>query len=227
MTLDAIDNQKSLPELVYGRLVEAISDGSLRPGERLTQEAVARQLDVSRLPVHQALKRLQAEGFVRPAGRRGLQVAALEPAFVRELYEFRAGIDQIAAGLAARAVDGDKRARGEAILARGRAAARAQDLRDLIEADMAFHQLVYELAGNAMILETMASHWHHTRRVMQHILDDQRNQAQVWRDHEAILEAVCAGDVDAAEREARAHVERAAAWFEHEVDTARGEAAVD
>ncbi|MDZ7748529.1 MAG: GntR family transcriptional regulator [Halofilum sp. (in: g-proteobacteria)] len=218
--MDAIGNQKSLPELVYGRLVEAISDGTLPPGRRLTQEGIAGQLDVSRLPVHQALKRLQAEGFVRPAGRRGLEVAPLEPTFVRELYEFRAGIDQVAAGLAARVADATTRARGEAVVARGHEAAAAHDLRALIEADMAFHQLVYELAGNTMILDTMASHWHHTRRVMQHILGDHRNQAQVWRDHQAILEAICTGEPEAAEREARAHVERAAAWFEHEVGQA-------
>jgi DNA-binding GntR family transcriptional regulator len=224
--LDAIGQQKSLPELVHEQVVEGICNGSLAPGERLTQEGLARQLDVSRLPVGQALKRLEAEGFVRPAGRRGLEVAPLEERFVRELYELRAGIDQVSAGLAATRADADLCERGEALLERGRRAAAAHDIPELIAADMAFHQLIYEAAGNAMILDTMASHWNHTRRVMQTILRDDRNQEQVWRDHAAILETVCSGDAPMAERVARRHVERAADWFESVMarteDAARG-----
>lgn len=215
--MDAIGQQKPLPELVYERVVEGICNGTLAPGERLTQEGLAKLLDVSRLPVGQALKRLEAEGFVRPAGRRGLEVAPLEERFVRELYELRAGIDQVSAGLAARRAAPDLQERGEALLARGNRAAETHDIPELIAADMAFHQLIYEAAGNAMILDTMASHWNHTRRVMQTILRDDRNQQQVWRDHAAILEAVCSGDAALAERVARRHVERAADWFENEM----------
>lgn len=215
--MDAIGHQKALPELVHERIVEGICNGTLAPGERLTQDGLARQLDVSRLPVGQALKRLEAEGFVQPAGRRGVQVAPLEERFVRELYEFRAGIDQVSAGLAARRGVPDLRPRGDALLERGRRASRSDDIPELIAADMAFHQLIYEAAGNGMILETMASHWNHTRRVMQTILSDDRHQEQVWDDHAAILDAVCAGDAAAAEHAARDHAERAADWFENEM----------
>lgn len=218
--MEAIAHQKALPERVYDRIVDGICNGALRPGERLTQEGIARRLEVSRLPVGQALRRLRAEGFVCPAGRRGLKVAPLEPRFVRELYEFRAGIDQISAGLAARRHGPELHQRGRAILERGWRATGASDIPALIDADMAFHQLIYEAAGNGMILDTMASHWNHTRRVMQSILRDDRNQARVWYDHKAILDAVCNGDTAAAERVARAHAERAAAWFEQAVEGA-------
>ncbi len=215
--MDAIGHQKALPDLVHERIVEGICNGTLAPGERLTQDGLARQLDVSRLPVGQALKRLEAEGFVRPTGRRGVQVAPLEERFVRELYEFRAGIDQVSAGLAARRAGADLRERGHSVLERGRRALCNEDIPELIAADMAFHQLIYEAAGNGMILETMATHWNHTRRVMQTILSNGRHQEQVWDDHAAILDAVCGGDAVEAERAARAHSERAADWFENEM----------
>ncbi len=215
--MDAIGHQKPLPELVYDRVVEGICNGTLSPGERLTQDGLAKQLDVSRLPVGQALRRLQSEGFLHPAGRRGVKVAPIEGRFVRELYELRAGIDQVSAGLAARRAGPGLRRRGDAVLERGRRAAARRDIPELIAADMAFHQLICEAAGNAMILETMASHWNHTRRVMQAILGDDHNQDQVWQDHAAILDGVCAGDATEAEAAARRHVERAAAWFENEM----------
>lgn len=218
--MEAIGVSRPLPDQVFDRLVEEISSGSLPAGERLTQERVARELGVSRLPVHQAFRRLEAEGFVRPAGRRGLEVAPVEPPFVRALYEYRAGIDQVAAGLAARNAAADAGERGARLLARGRRAADHGDVPALIEADMAFHQFIYELAGNRLILEAMASHWNHTRRVMQRILVDGAHQRRVWRDHAAILDAVSAGDPDTAEKEARAHVERAARWFAAELEEA-------
>jgi len=219
--MDAIRDRKPLPELVYERVVEGICNGSLAPGERLTQDELAGRLGVSRLPVGQALKRLEAEGFLHRSGRRGLKVAPLEGRFVRELYEFRAGIDQVSAGLAARRTGSGLREQGEALLQRGRDATARHDIPELIAADMAFHQLICEAAGNQMILDTMASHWNHTRRVMQTILSDNRNQEQVWRDHAAILEAVCAGNAADAEWEARQHVERAADWFENEMARVR------
>lgn len=215
--METIGHQRSLSELVYDRVVEGICNGTLAPGERLTQEGLAKQLDVSRLPVGQALKRLEAEGFLRPAGRRGVKVAPVEGRFVRELYELRAGVDQISAGLAARRAGADLRARGDAVLERGRRAATAHDIPELIAADVAFHQLICEAAGNEMIFDTMATHWNHTRRVMQTILSNDRNQNQVWRDHAAILDAVCAGNAAEAERLARLHVERAADWYENEM----------
>jgi len=212
--MDANGSSKPLPELVYERLLEAICAGRLEPGTRLRQETLAAELEVSRLPVGQALKRLETEGFVCSAARRGLMVAPLDIRFVRELYEFRAGIEQMAAGLAARNASAGTTPKGTEILRRGRTAIAAHDIPGLIASDMAFHQLIYELADNTLIRDAMASHWNHTRRVMQQILVDNRNQDQVWSDHEAILAAVCAGDVPAAERCAREHVQRAAAWFE-------------
>lgn len=219
--MDAIDHHKPLPEQVYDRIVDAICSGKLPPGERLTQEEFARRLDVSRLPVGQALNRLKSDGFLIPAGKRGLKVAPLEGRFVRELYEFRAGIDQVSAGLAAKRAGAGLRERGDAVLERGRRAAAAGDIPGLISADMAFHTLICEAAGNWMILETMESHWNHTRRVMQAIVSDDRNQEQVWREHAAILDAICAGNAAEAEWAARDHVERAADWFENELARAR------
>jgi DNA-binding GntR family transcriptional regulator len=208
-----IKSQKPLSELVYDAVVDAICEGSLRPGERLTQEELAEKLNVSRLPVGQALQRLKSEGFVTEAGRRGLKVAGLDPVSVRTIYEFRAGVDQITAGLAARRAGTRQRAEGEAILRRGREAASAGDVRALIGADMRFHWFIYELAGNGLVTDVMTTQWNHIRRIMHSILGEHRNQDQVWREHEAILEAIWAGDASRAERLAREHVEKACDWL--------------
>jgi DNA-binding GntR family transcriptional regulator len=82
----------------------------------------------------------------------------------------------------------------------------------MIEADMRFHRFLYELCGNPMIAETAALHWQHIRRLIGGYLQHypMRN---VWDEHQAILEAVMAGDADRAEAAARQHADNAAAKF--------------
>jgi len=84
---------KSVEEVVTIALRDAILSGELPPGEPLPQERLAEQLRVSRIPLRDALRRLEGEGLVRIGARRGAQVASLSPDDVREIYEIRIGIE--------------------------------------------------------------------------------------------------------------------------------------
>jgi DNA-binding GntR family transcriptional regulator len=200
--LQEIDLAPDLTEQVYERLLGAICSGALPPGARLTQEELAASLNVSRQPVLQALRLLKREGVVVDAGRRGLAVAPVDPALIANIYEVRSALEALAARLAAKA-----RARIDpAVVARGRAAA---DLPALIEADMAFHHLVYAASGNPLIAASADRHWHHVQRAMGASLQMRGVRANVWDEHQAILEAINAGDAPRAERLARQHCEAA------------------
>jgi DNA-binding GntR family transcriptional regulator len=83
----------SVEEVVTTALRDAILSGELPPGERLPQERLAEQLRVSRIPLRDALRRLEGEGLVRIGPRRGAEVASLSPDDVREIYEIRIGIE--------------------------------------------------------------------------------------------------------------------------------------
>lgn len=216
--MQTIDAPRTLPELVYDAVLNAVCEGTLRPGQRVTQEALAARLNVSRLPVGQALRRLEAEGFLCRAGRRGLRVSPMTRELIRDLYGLRAGTDLVSAGLAARNMDRRFVAEGRRILADGRSAVAAHDIPLLISADWEFHWLVYETAGNAKVLELMASQWHHVRRVMNTVIDDVARQGEVWDQHERIYEAIRDGRVADAERLAREHVDSASGWLEEAAD---------
>ena len=170
-----------LVDRVYRSLLDAISDGSLAPGQRITQEDIAQQLAVSRQPVLQALRLLKKDGFVQDAPGRGLQVAAL---------------DALAARLAAQ-----RRYRMDAALIRhGRTAARGRNVAAMIAADLAFHRALYEAAGNPLIAESAQLHWHHLKRVMGAVLQQTGQREAVWDEHQAIADAIAAGDADLAAR---------------------------
>jgi DNA-binding GntR family transcriptional regulator len=183
-----------LVERVYRALGDAISDGSLAPGQRITQEEIAQQLAVSRQPVLQALRLLKRDGFVQDAPGRGLQVSPLDAQWIRNVYQVRGALDALAARLAAQ-----RRFRIDpALLAGGRAAARGDSVAAMIEADLAFHVALYRAAGNPLIEESAQLHWRHLRRVMGAVLQHARQREQVWDEHEAIARAIAAGRGDEA-----------------------------
>ena len=199
---------QSAPDLVdrvYRSLLDAISDGSLAPGARLTQEEIAEQLAVSRQPVLQALRLLKKDGLVQDAPGRGVLVAPLDAEWIARVYEVRGALDGLAARLAAcRRATIDPR-----LIEQGRRAARGRNIKAMIDADIAFHRAVYDASGNPLIGESAAAHWVHLRRVMGAVLQSSPQRESIWDEHAAIAEAIAAGDARQASRLIDHHALRA------------------
>src|SRR6516162_11908898 len=93
--------QPALIDQVYERLVEAIADRTLVPGQRIRQEELGVLLGVSRQPISHALQLLKSQKLVEEHGKRGLIVSSINATRIRELYEVRSAIDGLAARRAA------------------------------------------------------------------------------------------------------------------------------
>ena len=204
--MEQLASPKTLVEQAYDVILDAICAGTLRPGERLTQDSVAKRLNVSRQPIHNALLVLKAQGFVRDAGRRGLAVAPLDPKLFEAIYQFRSAIEPLAVKLATARLDAQATKRGRALIAQGRAAVQAADDKLLVQADMDFHSFIYELSDNSLILQTMRLNWQHLRRAMGEVLRIASLSRRIWREHEAILSAMTRGDAEGAARLIHDHV---------------------
>ncbi|UCH47462.1 MAG: GntR family transcriptional regulator [Betaproteobacteria bacterium] len=201
--------QPTLADQVYEAILSDITAGKFGHDARLIQEDLAESLGVSRQPVQQALLLLRNHGILRDAPGRGLMVAPLEAEFVRNLYEVRAVLDGLASGKAAERGREIAEKDGPSLIARGRAAVASGSISKMIGADMDFHFFLYALSHNPMIAETSLPHWSYLRRVMGEVLLHGETPAEIWDQHEAILNAVIAGDPQDAERLARDHIARA------------------
>ena len=208
--METIPPQPTIVEQAYQTILDAICEGRLEPGERLTQESVAAKLSVSRQPVGQALLLLKQQKFVTEAGRRGLMVAPLDREFMRWIYELRLGIDPLAATLAAQRASAPDVERGREIIMSGERAMREASIAQLIAADMAFHMFVYDISGNRLFGDTMRQLWNHLRRAMREVLQHRDYRKQVWAEHEQMLHAIGERDAEAAAALARAHLANAA-----------------
>ena len=201
----SIPARSSYVETVYQTLLDAISDGRLAPGERLTQEEIAEQLNVSRSPVLQAIGLLKKDGLVRDAPGRGVQVAPLDANWTIKIYEVREALDALAAKLAAqRGYRVDPK-----LIKDGRAAAAGGHVKRMIDADIAFHSAIYEASENPLLVESAQLHWAHLRRVMGAALQSAAQRTTIWDEHEAIAEAVSKGEVEQAAQLAELHIQRA------------------
>ena len=198
-------SEPDLADRVYRALLDAISEGSLAPGQRITQEMLAARLAVSRQPVLQALRQLRQDGFVRDAPGRGVCVTPLEVRWMAQVYEVRGALDALAARLAA----AGRHRIDPLLLLRGRKAAAGHDIQTMIDADLAFHQAIYAASGNPLIGQAAGLHWRHLRRVMGAVLQSSQQRAAVWDEHQSIADAIAAGNPANATALIQRHAEQA------------------
>lgn len=203
--MEPLTNSETLADRAYGVILDAICDGTLKPGERLTQASVAERLNVSRQPIHNALQVLKAQGFVHEHGRRGLCVAPIDPNLFEAIYQLRSAVEPLAVRLAtARAEKADFH-HGRKLIEQGVKAA-AKRGGALIAADMRFHGWIYDLSDNPLIVETMRLNWRHLQRGMGEVLRHPKLSKRMWDEHGAILDAMEKGDADRAALLIHGHV---------------------
>jgi len=193
-----------LIDQAYEAIVDAVCSGDLKPGERLTQELIAARLDVSRQPVTHALAMAKKQGFVAEVGRGRLVVAPVDPQQLQAIQQFRSAIEPLAVRLATPRLTPEAISAGHRIIERAREIIPTGNARTLLHADVDFHSFIYSWSGNSVILETMELNWRHIRRAMG-FGTPYVHAADVWDEHEAVLNAMAQGDAELAAARMHAH----------------------
>lgn len=202
---------QQLSQLVTARLRDQILAGEFAPGDRLVEGRIAEDLDVSRVPVREALRALAAEGLVEIRPRHGAVVASLEPSAAREMVQIRATLEGLNARLAAEHRTPQLLQQIEQVLAEGRTRLESGEGNGLQDLNTRFHDLLYAAGANAMLAELMRSLRERTQRLFIETSEDEVRQS--WEEHAAILRAVQSGDAALAALLAERHVMRAAQYY--------------
>lgn len=192
----------SLRDRAYQSIRSAILEGQLPPGSAISEAERAEALGVSRTPIREALQLLAQEGLVEIYPKRGTLVARLSARDVRESFELREAIETAAARLAARRRTASELEAMQAALAR--AAVSDADAAYVSGAD--FHRAVVAAAHNHYLLQAFdstAGRIDLASRLAARMATDYPPDVS----HEAILAAVTSGDVAAAERAMREHLQ--------------------
>jgi len=206
MSIESLERSKPLVDQVYEKILNAICEGVLGPGDPVRQDDLAEQLKVSRQPVLTALSQLKVQGFLVDRGRRGLQVAPVDRARFDAIFELRSALEPLAASLAAKRATKEQIAAGRAIVQFGRKVAATGDEHAALLADVDFHEWIYQVSGNSLVVQSMQAHWQHLRRSMGEVLQHRDLARDVWNEHAAVLEAIAQRDAEGAARAVNAHV---------------------
>lgn len=223
------------------RLHQKITSGEIPAGERLRQEQLAKEFAVSRTPIREALRQLEAKGIITHERGRSAVVRLPSPRDVRETYQVRAALEALAAELAARWITdeqlrdlrgihrrfkgavrslSEQRSNAQGITRRARLPAGAS--REWIATNAEFHELIHEASNNQRLIEIIGNlNLGYTRHVMVSSalgMDAHRMQKNIEH-HEAILRALESRDPAAARAEMSHHIlessEFVVAWFEN------------
>jgi DNA-binding GntR family transcriptional regulator len=175
-------------------LTQAILAGRLPPGAKVAEAGVARELGISRAPVREAARLLERQGLLVASPRRGFFVRKLEPADIDEIYDLRICVECHAGLLAAKNLTPQTRGALRRQLDILYETADLDDPARQVEEDYKFHRLICEIAGSRRLLrlfDDLASELRMVIGLIGRLYDDPHRIAET---HEAVLEAIEAGN---------------------------------
>ena len=190
----------SKTDMVAALIRELIITGELTAGQQLRQRDLAQRFGVSPTPVREAMRRLESEGLVIGDTHRGFTVVTPDDGPVEENFQIRAALESLGASLAARKIDEAGLAELERLNERMRALADGDPR--YAELNREFHFTLYQYSRSPLLMSLMRLLWaslHGGPRVL-------RTHAESARQHDAILDALRAGDADAASALTHQHI---------------------
>lgn len=196
-------------ERAYHAIRRRLADGTFAPGEHLSEEWLAAELGVSRTPVREALRRLDAEGWVRLVPNHGAFAAPWSRRDIVEVFDLRALLEPHAAACAARAGDAAGLAALRAACAEAEAAMPAADAAAwdaITDANVRFHQALWAMSGQPRLAAVLAGLAVAPMMLRNFRNFDARGIRRSLEQHRELIAAIEARDADWAAAVMRAHV---------------------
>ncbi|MGH1453616.1 MAG: GntR family transcriptional regulator [Paracoccaceae bacterium] len=197
---------KAVQKDAYTLILEAIDDGTYRPGDRLVESELADRFGVSRTPIREALQRLETQSLLTRDGR-SLIVASLDHNQLSELYVVRAELEGLAARLAARHATSEEVRVLQDMVADDRRL--LNDAKALARANRRFHKQIHLASHNRYLVQQLDM-VHRTMALMATTsLAAEGRGVDALAEHGAIVDAIGARDGDAAYQALKTHISQA------------------
>ncbi|MCH5643849.1 GntR family transcriptional regulator [Gordonia sp. ABSL49_1] len=198
--------QESTPAIIARKLHNAIANGDFLPGAQLTESGLAADLGVSRGPLREAMQRLTAEGLLVSHRNRGLFVVSMDDDDIRDMYIARTAVERAATEQVIMRAESDAVSVLTEAVEAMRAFADEPNGAGMAEADMHFHQELVELAGSKRLSRLHETIRVETRMCLRAMRGTYSSGKERIDEHQALVDAIAAGDVPAADTLMIAHM---------------------
>jgi DNA-binding GntR family transcriptional regulator len=207
---------KSLKQSAYEIIKHKIVSLEIPPGTFVNEKDLQDELGFGRTPIREALQQLAMEKLVNIVSRRGILVTDIKITDLQRLFEVRLPLESLAVRQAAARGREEHWRRMDAILAELPSNGQAADNNALIEIDKQWHETLYEAANNVFLQDTLVTLYALSLRLWYYAISDIGDMAAAVKEHQQILDALKAGDVDRAASALEAHIRA----FQREIQTA-------
>lgn len=212
---------RTMQEIVYDTVREGILSGRYQPGARLIAEELAQEMGVSRMPVREALQRLEATGLVSIYPHRGAVVNELSRTEIVEVYHIRAVLEGLASRMACPNLGQDHFTRLHTFLDEMTEHAARQDMKQMLRCNQAFHEIIWEAANAPRLKDMIRTLYDTSQRYRNVSLTLPGRFVELVEEHRQIVEALERGDALAAERATNEHHENTALHLLHMVEESK------
>lgn len=202
-----MDEYLPLRDVVFNTLRRAILKGELKPGERLMEIALADKLGVSRTPIREAIRKLELEGLVVMAPRKGAKVASITERDLNDVLEVRKGMEVLAISLACKRITGEELDKLEAIEQSFQSLIESGNLTELAEMDVKFHDTIYQATNNQRLVQLLNNLREQMYRYRMEYLKDIAVRRTLAEEHKAICEALRGKDESKAQNYVSVHID--------------------
>lgn len=202
------NGRRSIADTVFDRIEADILNGTLPPGELLTELKLCELLSVSRTPVREALNRLRQEGLIEESGK-GAVVVGITDRDLDDIYEIRLRVEGLATAMCAEVItDGELKQLEETVALQEYYTSR-RDSDSIRNLDSEFHRLIYSFCGSRILSELLSDLHRKVQRFRRSSVEDPDRARAAVKEHGEILDALRSRDRDRAERLAVAHIKNA------------------
>lgn len=201
-----MDEYLPLRDVVFHTLREAILRGDLKPGERLMELQLAEKLGVSRTPIREAIRMLEQEGLAVTMPRRGAEVARMTLKDMEDVLEIREALDELAVRIACARITDEQLQKLSEVKRQFESSTQTGDVKQIAEADVSFHDVIYEATGNPKLVTLLNNLREQVYRYRVEYLKNPKNYPVLIKEHEAILQSLKDREVGRAVSAMQEHV---------------------
>jgi len=206
-----IRDYKNAREAAFEKIKEAIIKGHFKPGEKLVEQTLAQEMGVSRTPVREAIRRLEAEGFVVSIPRKGVVVSRADKEEIVQLYSIRAELEGLAARWAIENADEDDIQKLDEAISRMEEAAASGDLDGVVQSNTLFHDAIAQASKSRILCTLLKTLQDNIQRFRFQSLHLPGRPEAALAEHKEIVAAIKEKKTEEADRLLKEHLQNACA----------------
>lgn len=195
-----------LRDVVFHTLRHSILMGERKPGERLMEITLSKQLGVSRTPIREAIRMLEQEGLVAMAPRKGAWVAQITKKDLEDVLEVRCALEKLAIELACCNITSQQLLALRQNVAEFNLAMEKNDITLLAEKDVAFHDIIFHSANNRCLVQMISNLREQMYRYRVEYLKNPNSHTKLMQEHNAIIQNLKEKDVAGAQKNIVDHI---------------------